>query len=99
MRVFEVFTPDGRKVRHLSETREGLAARLEAGYAIGAEVYGADEHGAGGYATATNGKSLMAVLLEAHGDELLAWLASKGYEPHWGGMRDSAGDAETTAAR
>jgi ribulose bisphosphate carboxylase small subunit len=74
MKVFEVRTPDGRVVRHEAESAEQLKGELQPGYAIAAEVYGADDQRQGGWSVPVGGKSLMALLLEHHGDELRAWL-------------------------
>ena len=74
MKTFEVRTPDGRSIRHLAQTRDELTARLSPGYVIMGEGFGCDHNGQGGYVVPIGGKSLLAVLLESHGDELKAWL-------------------------
>ena len=74
MKAFEVRTPDGRLIRHLSATIDSLKSRLAPNYVITGEAFGFDVNGQGGYVVQLGGKSLLAVLLEAHGDELRAWL-------------------------
>jgi hypothetical protein len=90
MKTFDVEAPDGRIVRLQAESIDTLKPQIAAGYTIVAEAFGARKDGTGGYSIPLGGKSLLAILLEAHGDDLLAWLASKGFEPHWGGMREDA---------
>jgi hypothetical protein len=74
MNVFEITTPDGRKVRHKATNLAAAKAPLIAGYAVTGIVYGAADDMSGGYVAPAEGKSLMALLLEHHGDELKAWL-------------------------
>jgi hypothetical protein len=74
MKAFEVRTPDGRLIRHLGVTIEALRASLAPNYAVTGEVFGGDVEGRGGYVVPLGGKSLLAVLLEAHGEELKTWL-------------------------
>lgn len=74
MKTFEVRSPDGRLIRHMDRAFNLLKARLSPGYVIMGEAFGADHNGQGGYVVPIGGKSLMAVLLESHGDELRAWL-------------------------
>ena len=80
MKTFEVRTPDGRSIRHLAETVDVLKARLSPGYLVTGEGFGCDHNGQGGYVVPLGGKSLMAVLLESHSDELKAWLTLNGYD-------------------
>jgi hypothetical protein len=80
MKTFEVRTPDGRSIRHQAGTVDELKARLSPGYIIFGEGFGCDHNGQGGYVVPIGGKSLMAVLLESHGDELRGWLAMNGYD-------------------
>jgi hypothetical protein len=80
MKTFEVRTPDGRSIRHQAETMDQLNLRLSPGYIIMGEAFGADHNGQGGYVVPIGGKSLLAVLLESHGDELRGWLALNGYD-------------------
>lgn len=74
MKTFEVRTPDGRSIRHLSETIDALKAKLALNYVVVGEGFGCDANGQGGYVVPIGGKSLMAVLLDSHGDELKEWL-------------------------
>jgi hypothetical protein len=52
-------------------------------YTITAEVFGASGDGQGGFAASIGpgAKSIMASLLESHGDELVAFLAERGIIP------------------
>jgi len=92
MKMFDVEAPDGRIVRLPAESIEALKPQLAAGYTIVAEAFGVRKDGAGGYSIPLGGKSLLAILIEAHGDDLLAFLKEKGFEPHWG--TGNKGDAE-----
>jgi hypothetical protein len=77
--VFEVIAPDGRVIRHQGETSDEVAARLTRGYEVYAEVFGAGADLKGGYSVRLGGPSLMAIILERHGDELMVWLRSNGF--------------------
>ena len=77
MKVFEIAAPDGRRVRYVAESIEAARASLVAGYELMGEVFGADDKNAGGWLVPVGGKSLMGLLLEHHGDELLAWLRAR----------------------
>jgi hypothetical protein len=80
-RLFLVNTPHNlHQVRHKARTIEALRSRLLPGYAIAGEVFGANDAGEGGVVAAIepSGPSIMAGLLAAHGDELLAFLAERG---------------------
>ena len=79
MRVFEIATPDGRKVRHKAESVEAAKASLLRGYSVSGEVLGADPDMTGGFVVMIGGKSMLAVLLECHGDDMSKWLESQGY--------------------
>jgi hypothetical protein len=76
-RLFEVETPDGRKVRHHHATADSLQKMLQPGYKVVAEVFGAGIDGNGGLVEPI-GQSTMKTLLAAHGDELIAFLAERG---------------------
>lgn len=81
MRVFEIATPDGRRIRHEAADAEQATARLHAGYRVTGEVVGAGEGLSGGYVIpAGKGESPLATLLKLHGAELLTWLAEHGFE-------------------
>ena len=92
MKMFDVEAPDGRIVRLPAESIEALKPQLAAGYTIVAEAFGVRKDGAGGYSIPLGGKSLLAILLEAHGDELLAFLAEKCFESPT--SYDNGSDAE-----
>jgi hypothetical protein len=79
-RLFEVETPDGRKVRHRYATADGLQKMLQPGYRVIAEVFGAGIDGKGGFVVpiGSSAPTIMTSLLDAFGDQLLAWLASHG---------------------
>ena len=76
-RLFEVETPDGRRVRHRYADPEGLQKMLQPNYKVVAEVFGAGIDGVGGMVEAL-GQSTMKTLLSVHGDELMAFLAERG---------------------
>lgn len=75
MQQFEVKSPDGRAIVHDAESLEDLQAALAPGYEVSARVVG-------GLRTPLNGPSLMQQLLDAHGDELLAWLKANNISPN-----------------
>jgi hypothetical protein len=76
-RLFEVATPDGRRVRHRYASPDGLQKILQTGYRVVAEVLGAGIDGKGGLIEPL-GESAMKTLLSVHGDELIAFLAERG---------------------
>ena len=81
MKVFEVSTPDGRRLRHQHESLEAAQKAMLPGYAVTGEVFGADLlDNRGGYVRPIGGKSLLAVLIEHHADELLTWLRDNGFQ-------------------
>jgi hypothetical protein len=82
-KLFEVVCPDGvRKVRHRAASFEGLRKKLQPGYSIVGQVFGANADDTGGFAASigSDGKksNMMDGLLQAHGDVLLEWLARHG---------------------
>jgi hypothetical protein len=77
-KVFEVETPDGRRVRHHHATADSLQRMLQPGYKVVAEVQGAGIDGKGGMVEAL-GQSTMKTLLAAHGADLLAFLEAHGF--------------------
>jgi hypothetical protein len=79
-RLFEVETPDGRRVRHRYATADGLQKMLQPNYKVVAEVFGAGIDGKGGMVEPL-GESTMKTLLAAHGSDLLEWLAARGIRP------------------
>lgn len=76
MRTFEVRTPDGRYIRYLDDDLEKARGALNKGYELVGEVLGADGEGRGGFVdpVGVGAKSVMAILLERHGSELIEWL-------------------------
>lgn len=74
MKLFEIKAPDGRILRQRHESLVTLQAQLQPGYDVVGEVLGASHDDLGGLVQPIGGPSLMQVLLDAHGDELLAWL-------------------------
>jgi hypothetical protein len=81
IRLFLVNTPHHlHQVRHKARTVEVLRSRLLPGYTIEGEIFGANDAGEGGVVAAIEptGPSIMAGLLAAFGDELLAFLAERG---------------------
>jgi hypothetical protein len=76
-RLFEVETPDGRRVRHRYASADGLQKMLQPGYKVVAQVFGAGIDGKDGLVEPI-GQSTMKTLLAAHGDELIVFLAERG---------------------
>jgi hypothetical protein len=80
-RLFLVNTPHHlHQVRHKACSIEALRSRLLPGYTIQGEIFGANDAGEGGVVAAIEptGPSIMAGLLQAHGDELIKFLAERG---------------------
>jgi hypothetical protein len=79
-RWFEITTPDGRVLRHRAVSFAELEGSLLKGYRVSAEVFGASATGTGGVAAGIGSDvpSIMAGLLAAHGDEIVAYLAARG---------------------
>ncbi|MGC2222322.1 MAG: hypothetical protein WA624_08120 [Methylocella sp.] len=79
-RLFEIACPDGRHVRHRHNSLESLRKALQPGYSIAGQVFDANADDNGGFVAsiAPGAKSTMSGLLEAHGAELLAFLAEHG---------------------
>jgi hypothetical protein len=76
-RLFELSTPDNRRVRHRYASADGLQKILQPGYKVVAEVFGAGNDGNGGMVEPL-GHSTMKTLLTVHGDELIAFLSERG---------------------
>jgi hypothetical protein len=74
--LVELRAPDGRLPRIKAESIDEVKAQLQPGYEIIGRVFGVDGASNGGFVARQGEPSLMAQLLEAHGDELLAWLGS-----------------------
>jgi hypothetical protein len=83
-RLFEVETPDARRVRHHHATADSLQKMLQPGYKVVAEVFNAGIDGNGGLVEPL-GHSTMKTLLTVHGDELIAFLEAQGF------MKSSSG--------
>ena len=80
MRIFEIATPDGRRVRHSAEDVAAATGKLLPGYSVAGEVSGADDAMRGGFVIpAAQGESPLAVLLRLYGPDLETWLAATGY--------------------
>jgi hypothetical protein len=77
-RMFQVSDKHGRIARHRAHDVDHLRRELTPGYSIVAEIFGAASDGTGGFAASLD-SSVMTGLLEAHGDELTAWLAAQGF--------------------
>jgi hypothetical protein len=80
-RLFLVNTPHAlHQVRHKAANVEVLRSRLLPGYTVQGEIFGANDDGTGGVVAAIEptGPSIMTGLLAAFGDELIAFLASRG---------------------
>jgi hypothetical protein len=79
-RWFEITTPDGRVVRHRALSLAELQKALLKNYKVTAEVFGASATGAGGVSAqiGSDVPTIMAGLLAAHGDEIVAFLAERG---------------------
>lgn len=73
MRLFEIKAPDGRILRQEHAEKPTLMA----GYEVTGVVFGAASDGTGGLVEKIGGPSLMAILLDAHGEELAAWLKAR----------------------
>lgn len=79
MRVFEITTPDTRKVRHVGETAEAVQAKLLPGYTVTGEVVAYQPDMSGGYVIPIGGgESPLAALLKMHGADMRAWLKAEG---------------------
>jgi chromosome segregation ATPase len=76
-RLFEVETPDGRRVRHRYASPDGLQKILQPNYRVVAEVFAAGVDGKGGMVEPL-GHSTMKTFSSVHGDELIAFLSERG---------------------
>lgn len=78
MTLYEIEAPDGRRIRQYSNgSSSEVQTALMPGYKVKGTVSLADDRGEGGFLCPLNGKTLMGALLDAHGDELVAWLKGK----------------------
>ena len=80
-KLFEIECPDGRVIRHRHASLEEASKALQDGYKVCGEVLGASTDDKGGLVMpiGPGTTSVMQTLLEAHGDELIAWLRGKGF--------------------
>ena len=82
MRLWEIATPDGRTIRQRYASLEAARAALtQPGYAVTAEVVGANADNVGGFVESIDGTgpSLLDVVLDHHGDRLAAWIERQGF--------------------
>ena len=77
-KLFEVAAPDGRKLRHRHYSLEALRKELQPGYVAVGQVFGHAEDGTGGFVSVPGAPSMLKALLEANGDDLIAFLAERG---------------------
>jgi hypothetical protein len=79
-KLFETACPDGRVVRHRAESLDALRKALLPNYVVRGQIFGADADGKGGFVApiGSSAPTIMTSLLDAFGDQLLAWLASRG---------------------
>jgi hypothetical protein len=73
----EIRAPDGRIIRQFHRSIDAARAALQSGYEITGQVVGSGVVSPLGAGT----RSFMASLLDAHGDELEAWLEAPGIGP------------------
>lgn len=75
-KLFEIECPDGRIIRHRHESLDAAKKALQEGYKVSGEVLGASSDDKGGIVDpiGPGTTSIMQTLLDARGDELLAWL-------------------------
>jgi hypothetical protein len=72
----EMRRPDGTTFRALGDAKLVDETKLEPGYSVVGPVLFCDAEGKGGLVSHKD-KSILAELLDAHGDELLAWFRDK----------------------
>jgi hypothetical protein len=79
-KLFETMCPDGRVVRHRAESLDALRKALLPNYVVRGQIFGADADGNGGFTApiSSSAPTIMESLLDAFGDQLLAWLAERG---------------------
>jgi hypothetical protein len=76
-RLFEIMAPDGRKLRQKHASLDAARKVLMPGYRVSGEVFGGDADGNGGFVSVPGAPSPLKALLDAHGDDLRAWLAAE----------------------
>jgi hypothetical protein len=74
-KLFEIICPDGRKVRHRGASQEDVRRRLQIGYTMVGQVFGADDAGNGGFIPRPG---FLTAMLEAYESELLEFLEARG---------------------
>ena len=79
MKLFEIRAPDGRLMRQRHESLAEVQASLLPGYQVTGTIIGASSANSGGWVDPIDGPSIMAQLLDAHGEELVAWLRGRAY--------------------
>lgn len=74
--LFEIETPDHRRLRHRANSYAVLQRQLLPGYAVVGQVFGAADDDTGGVAAdiAPRGPNILEGMLEAFGPSLKAWL-------------------------
>jgi len=78
MRLYEITAPDGRSLRQFHDTTpDALRPRLTKGYELIGEVFGAAKDGSGGVVRPFDGPSPLPAILDAHAEELIAWLQAQ----------------------
>jgi hypothetical protein len=77
-KLFEVETPDGRRVRHRHCSLEALRRELQPGYRATGQIFGADADGTGGFVSMPGAPSMLKALLDSDGDILMEWLEARG---------------------
>lgn len=84
-KLFEIETPDGRVIRRRHESVDAAKKGLLDGYKVTGEVLGASVDDKGGFVDPIGHgtKSIMQTLLDARGNELLAWLKKHGIESEY----------------
>ena len=74
-KLFAVKCPDGRVVRHRGASQEDVRRRLQVGYTVAGQVFGADADGNGGFVPQ---RGFLTAVLEAYESELVEWLEARG---------------------
>jgi septal ring factor EnvC (AmiA/AmiB activator) len=74
-KLYEIVCPDGRKVRHRGASQEDVRRRLQIGYTVAGQVFGADNAGNGGFIPRPG---FLTAMLEAYEAELVAFLEARG---------------------
>jgi len=78
MMWLSINAPDGRRIRQQFASVAAATVALVRGYSVHGVVHLADDRGESGFVAPLEGPTVMTGLLDAHGDELLAWLDAKG---------------------